>query len=89
MTCLSWNTYTTPGQAGIPVAIEALEQYRGGGTMRMLSPYVRSILNARPNLSLAVAVSVGHQILRYMAWRSPTRVPLHDDWLNLTFDLVP
>lgn len=69
-------------------AADALKQYQEGGSMRMLSPYFQGLVNERDRMTLAVAVSAGHQILRYMAWRSPTQLPLSDDWLKLTFDLV-
>jgi len=76
----------TSGSARYSGPIEALEHYRGGGCLRLLKPFAESVDAAKSALTLPLAVHAGHVILRYMAWRIPTRSPIGDDWLELRFD---
>jgi hypothetical protein len=75
----------TSGSARYSGPIEALEHYRGGGCLRLLKPFAESVDAAKSAMTLSLAVHAGHVLLRYMAWRIPTRSPIGDGWLELRF----
>jgi len=78
----------TSGSARYSGPIEALEHYREGGSLRLLKPFAESVDAIRAGMPLAVAVHAGHVLLRFMAWRIPTRLPIGDNWLELRFDVL-
>jgi hypothetical protein len=75
------------GSARYSGPIEALEHYRQGGCLQLLKPFAESVGAARSGMPLALTVHAGHVLLRYMAWRIPTRSPIGDNWLELRFDV--